>query len=256
MDKRTRAAVTRHALAEYPREACGLVVRVNGRRRYVPCRNLAPDPAAHFQLCPQDYAAAEDLGEVVAVVHSHPDAPAAPSPLDRQGCEASGLPWVIVAVHGDGGALAVAGWAELAPCGWRAPLVGRAFVHGVFDCWAVCRDYYAREHGLELPDYEREDEWWTRPGHDLYRQHYAAAGFVEVVGPPREGDMIVMQIRAEVANHAGIYLAAGTLASEPNHYPAPGSILHHLHGRDSRRDVYGGYWEDCTQLILRHRTLM
>lgn len=251
MDKRLQARVMRHALAEYPREACGLVVRVNGRRRYVRCRNLARDPSEHFRIDPEDYAAAEDLGEVVAVVHSHPDAPARPSPADRLGCESSGLPWVILSVRAEDGPPAAVEWAELQPSGWRAPLIGRGFVHGVFDCYALVRDYYRRELGIELPDYEREDEWWNK-GQDLYAELYAAAGFVPVA-TPREGDLIVMQHLAPVMNHGGVYLESGRLASEPDHYPAPGSILHHLYGQDSRRDPYGGYWADCTRLILRHR---
>lgn len=255
MNKQIRAAVMRHALAEYPREACGLVIRENGRRRYVACRNLAASPGDDFRLDPQDYAAAEDRGAVLAVVHSHPDAPPAPSVMDRLGCEASALPWHIVEVRGREGAPVIGGWAELTPSGYRAPLVGRPWRHGVLDCWAVCRDFYAREWGLELPDFERADGWWTQPGQDLYMQHYAAAGFVPV-SVPRHGDMIVMQIRADRANHAGIYLESGVLASEPQHYPAPGSILHHLHGSSSRRDVYGGYWAECTRLILRHRSAM
>ena len=33
-----------------------------------------------------------------------------------------------------------------------------------------------------------------------------------------------------------------------------GLILHHLQGRLSSRDVYGGYWQKITTHILRHRT--
>jgi proteasome lid subunit RPN8/RPN11 len=35
MNKSTRAAIERHALAEYPRECCGLVIREGRKEVYV-----------------------------------------------------------------------------------------------------------------------------------------------------------------------------------------------------------------------------
>ncbi|MFY2947400.1 C40 family peptidase, partial [Achromobacter ruhlandii] len=97
MLKRTMQAIRDHGVATYPQECCGLVVKAGRREWYVPCRNTAASEE-HFVMSAQDYAAAEESGRITAVVHSHPDAAALPSEADRVACEASGLPWYIVAV--------------------------------------------------------------------------------------------------------------------------------------------------------------
>lgn len=225
-------AVREHAARHAPRECCGLAVIVRGRLRYFPCRNVA---AEGFAIHPDDQAAAEDAGEVVAVCHSHVFLPPEPSEADRVMCEQTVLPWLIV-THPTGEHLL------LEPSGYRAPLVGRPFVHGVLDCYSLCRDYYRETLGLGLPDYPRQDEWWLKGG-NLYLEHFAEAGFVEIDPESlRAHDALLMQVASPVPNHAAIYLGDGL-------------ILHHCHGRLSSRDVYGGYWRKVTVKALRHRSL-
>lgn len=90
------AAIVRHGQAEYTngrRESCGLIV--DGQ--YVACRNLAGG-VDEIQIDPTDWVMAEDVGDIQAIVHSHPDQPAMPSQLDMNECTASGLPWLIVSI--------------------------------------------------------------------------------------------------------------------------------------------------------------
>jgi proteasome lid subunit RPN8/RPN11 len=255
MRKKTLAAIRAHAVAEYPRECCGLVVVRDRREIYRPCRNMAAG-TGHFILDPEDYAAAEEAGRITALVHSHPDMPAAPSEADRVACEASALPWFIVAVaKDDGGAVVTGEVVGFAPEGYVAPLLGRPFAHGVLDCYSLVRDWYARERGIVLPDFHREDGWWEAgKSSDLYMDHYAEAGFRplvngEQIGP---GDVVLMQIRSERANHAGVFIGAQALTEAPDLFPVPDGMLQHLYGRDSERVVYGGYWREATRLVLRY----
>ncbi|WP_255364477.1 C40 family peptidase [Luteibacter sp. UNC138MFCol5.1] len=128
------------------------------------------------------------------------------------------------------------------PTGYEAPLVGRTWAHGVLDCWALCRDWYARERGVLLPDPPRADGWWDDGASDLYGDDaMREAGFRRIdLRDITEGDLILMQIRSKnlVPNHAAIYLGDSL-------------ILHHLDGRLSSRDVYGGYWQEVTRSVWR-----
>ena len=83
-------AIKRHAVEEYPRESCGVILERAGLRRLLRCRNIqdalhAKDPARHprdartaYYIDPQDLlmmGRLESEGFQVAVIyHSHVDA--------------------------------------------------------------------------------------------------------------------------------------------------------------------------------------
>lgn len=226
-----REAAEQHAATEAPREACGLVVIIKGRERYWPCRNLAVG-TDQFVLDPVDYAAADDAGDIMTVVHSHPSTPAEPSQADRVSCEASGLPWLIYGVQAQR-------WAYMEPSGYQAPLVGREWSHGVLDCYSLIRDWFRIEHGLVLPNFERRDEWWLNGG-NLYLENFRAAGFVEIdPADIQPGDGILMQVMSPVPNHGAVYLGDNR-------------IIHHVQGRLSCRDNYTEFWRQRTTQVVRH----
>jgi len=219
-----------HARLEQPREACGLVISDGGALTYRPCVNVAKDTEEHFAISAREYAEAEESGEVVAVFHSHPNASSAPSEADLAACKASTLPWHILSVPSGI-------WNGCAPT--VADLIGREFAHGSTDCYGLVRDYYIANCNVYLPDFPRDDDWWSN-GLDLYRDFYSVAGFDLVQGEIQTGDVIIMQVHASVPNHAAVYLGDD-------------EILHHLHGRLSRRETYGGAWRRMTWGIARHR---
>jgi len=226
-----RAAAHADALNSLPRESCGLVVVSKGRTRYWPCNNVAASDE-HFVIDPEDYAAAEDAGEVVGIVHSHPGAGPEPSEADRLAAEASGLEWHILGMP-------CGRWASFRPSSYVPPLVGRVFEHGVVDCYSLLRDWYWLHRGVVLPDFARTDEWWCRGG-NLYTENFGRAGFVQI--PAAElshGDVLLMKIQSPVPNHAAIYLGSGM-------------ILHHLYGRLSSRDEYSGMYQTMTTHTLRY----
>ena len=87
-----RSAIVAHARAEYPNEACGIVIGTAGAAeggralRFAPTRNAAASPL-RYEIDSADLLRltleADDGGEAFwAIVHSHVRSPARPSPTD------------------------------------------------------------------------------------------------------------------------------------------------------------------------------
>jgi proteasome lid subunit RPN8/RPN11 len=223
-----------HASKSFPKESCGLIAIVKGRKHYFECLNLADTPSEHFIIDALQYQEVEDKGEIIAVVHSHPKSNPTPSQADRVACEKSGLPWYIVNPKTEE-------WGYCEPSGFTLPYVGREFVFGVVDCYSLCRDWYKAEFGLDLKDYERRDNFWLR-NENLYLDNFSNEGFRKVpLEDLQYGDAILMNLVSPLPNHAAIYLGDQL-------------ILHHVQGRLSSRDVYGGYYGKSTACVLRHES--
>ena len=110
-----------HAKDQNPKESVGLLLNIRGKKRYYPCENLAITSYQEFILNPEDYVKADNLGDIVAVIHSHPISSPEPSQADKVSCERSNLPWHIINPQTEE-------WAYLEPSGYKAPLLGRKWV--------------------------------------------------------------------------------------------------------------------------------
>lgn len=228
--------ILKHAAKEYPKESCGVIIVFKGRERYIPCRNISDTPNKSFVIHSEDYADAEELGEIIKIVHSHPTLPPEPSQLDLVGIEKTKLPWVIINPITEQ-------MTETNPSGYKPPLIGREYVFGVLDCFSLIKDYYSQELNIEIADHERE-EHWHELGKNYILDEYVKNGFTKV-SELQKHDLIVMYGGSKVPNHLGVYLGDGF-------------ILHHTTGRMSSRDVYGnaGYWYKNTWGYLRHVDLL
>jgi len=237
MRKKILDAIREHVAAEYPKEACGLIIQCGRTQKYVPCRNISEEPTAHFILSPEDKRAAESEGTILMVIHSHPDVPQLiPSERDRVMCDYSGVEWGIMS------------WPDGDFCTFsprvNRELVGRRWVLGFADCWTLIMDYYQQEHGLYLNNWSVDYEWWIDGKENRYDDNWQSEGFVEVpAAEMRKGDMIMMQIGAPVTNHAAVYLGDNI-------------ILHHNFGNLSSRVPYGEYWRTRTVRVVRRKELV
>jgi proteasome lid subunit RPN8/RPN11 len=243
----SRDDIRAHALETAPNECCGLLIRKGQHQTVLRCRNMSHEASHNFQIAPAEFRAAEAQGEILAVYHSHYGSPPAATPADKTVSEANKLPFLIYAHPADT-------WDVYTPCGWRAQLEGRPFVHGILDCYSLARDYYMEKCGIELDDFYREDDWWKpvkdfkgnviREPQNLYMDNALKQGFVRV-NDLQVHDCILMMMDAEVVNHVAILCE-------------PGLILHHPPGHLSGRHPYtqrGGYAEFAVG-VYRHKNLL
>ena len=223
-----------HARQQDPKEACALVVQVGRKQQLVICENTHDEPTEFFRISAKEWAAAEDIGDVVAVLHSHPGDGARPiaSALDTHQCNASGVLWGIYAPDCDE-------YAEITP--EQPSLIGRPFILGSDDCWGLIMAWH-KSQGVELSDWRVNYPWWEdQYPENLYYDNWKKEGFVEVDEQP--GCMVIMQVSANKWNHAGIITEDGQL-------------LHHLYGHPSTVVPYAaGYFRDRTVICLRHKDL-
>ncbi len=73
--------IEEHFSKEYPREGCGIIGIVKGKKRWFPCRNVATNED-DFIMSSEDWFDVKSKADILAVVHSHPDADNTPSESD------------------------------------------------------------------------------------------------------------------------------------------------------------------------------
>ena len=234
--------IEKAAIAAYPNEACGLVVRVGKKSVLIECPNTHDNPAQWFRIDPKDYAKAAGVGEIVGVWHTHVDQSNNLSIVDRVEMEKSELPWYIASIHKIGDEFKVTPPAAYHPEGYQEPYIDRPYIYGVFDCWSLVRDYYKREYEIVLGEYPRIEEFWKK-GYNFFGENFKREGFEKLIDQePQVGDLFLIQTdNHDFPNHIAIYIGDD-------------QILHHCHGRLSRRDIYGGYWSKHTMHHLRHKS--
>lgn len=220
-----------------PREACGLLSIINGKQRYHPIKNIAENQA-DFLMDSQEYMAVEDFvesqaGDIVAIIHSHPASSELPSSMDKVGCEITGIPWAIYSTKTNE-------WHVFSPSGYKAPLIGREFKHGIFDCYSAMRDWYAETLSISLPDFQRAEKWWEK-GQNLLMENFQSAGFEQVMdGSLHLGDVILCNIASPVVNHCAVYIGKD-------------QVFHQTMNRLSSREIYGGLLKKNTRMVLRYK---
>ena len=225
LTKEQENLIREQAVEAYPNEA----VWVLTERGLKQVENAHETPESHFRISKRETVIAHSEG-LLAVIHSHPDRDPVPSEADMASQVATGVPWGVLSCDSEA-ASGINWWG-----GERPPLLGRPFMHGITDCYALIKDYYLQERQVLLPEYPRDWRWWEA-GQDLFVEGFAKAGFRKITAEEaRPGDVWLAKIRSRVVNHGGIVLDSGLMLHQLG---SPSSPIDH--SRLSAREPIGRY---------------
>ena len=223
LTKKTQDLILKSAAAAST-EICGFVVQKGRSQIYFPCENQAALPTESFQIGADDWIEAEKLGEIRAIVHSHPHNEPFLSGADRVAQTQSRLPWVLVTNN------------ELKVFRYAPLLRGREFVYGSADCFTLIRDAFMLA-GIEFRDHERVDIDYDTEIHS-FENNLPDGGFCQV-DSLQTGDVILMNY--------------GTLPAHVMLYIGHGEVVHHKLDRLSGKEPYTEALRRRTASIWRHR---
>lgn len=235
IDNKLKQEILAHAELCKPQESCGFVVFDGKKNRYIPCENVAADPIHYFEIALEEFIATEEIGHIVALVHSHPDS-----------AEGKGLPYLSTADRECQMRLDLDFWlvvgGEIKQFRNIPPLLGRQFENNKQDCRNIVLDSYMLS-GVDLDDKSEYPFDWFESS-NLYEEGLQRCGFYKLMQDDdvQLGDVVLIQVGADVANHAGVYLGNQMM-------------IHHSEDRLSARVPYNGFWLKHTHSIWRFKDL-
>lgn len=198
LDDTAVAAAIAHAKAEFPNEACGAIIE----GVYVQYENKADDPSKEFLIDDPSWYENYSEGRVECLVHSHNDCNRATF-VDQSVQTELMLPSLIVNLRNRSLMdCIVFGQEEL------APIDGRPFFYGAFDCMTLVRDYYRFHYDIVLPMTPHGWEFWAR-GENLFEQTLESDTTISRTEVPvtdvREGDILFYNMfGTKYINHVGV----------------------------------------------------
>jgi len=208
------------------RETCGFVLE-SGETLQVP--NIASDPVNEFEISAEHYARFDD--QIKGIWHSHLRL-AGFSPLDQSVMASDTLPWGVYCLRDNS-------FHQCDPT-TTAPLEGRPFVFGVYDCYSLVSDAL-KQMGVELPAWQRGN-WgeWNTPEFKSFDLEWHNVGRAVPNGVYQPGDILLMNL----GDHPGHTDHVGVFTTSKH-------FMHHPVGGSSRLQTFGGYWARRLNWVIR-----
>ena len=213
--------IREHFEKEYPREGCGVLTVIKGKKEWIPCKNIAEDDE-DFIFDSEEYLKLARTSDIVGIVHSHPDASSEPSESDIKYCNSVRIPYYIFS-YPEMNLTVVEPEQNV-----TNDLYGREYKFGVRDCFEAMRDYLVTK-SITIPARAAFEDNWYKKGIDYFCPDVIKNwGGQEVeLSNLQENDVLIFRVQEEINNHCGVYLgndifyhhAVNRLSCRENLYP-------------------------------------
>ncbi len=222
--------IKKHFDSEYPKEGCGIIGIVKGKKKWFPCKNVA-NSNEDFILASEDWFEVKKKADIFAIVHNHINSGNEASKNDINNCNALGIPYYIFNYPD-------LDLNILEPKENFNPLIGREYKFGVNDCFEAMRDWLATQN-IKIPKRAAfEDDWWLK-GLDYFTEETIAQWGFKKVDTPQKNDLLIFAVESSVGNHCGVYLNNDI-------------FFHHAENRLSCRESLYPFWAKHIIGIYRH----
>ncbi len=191
--------IEQHFKKEYPREACGVLAVVKGKKQWFPVKNIANNND-DFVMDSDEYIKIMLTSDIIGIVHNHIDASPEPGETDIQQCNVLGIPYYIFSYP-------EMELKVLQPENNYTDLYGREYKFGTVDCFEAMRDYLITKNITIPPRALFEDDWYDK-GLDYFSPEVIKSwgGQPVELDKIQENDVLIFRVQEIVNNHCGVYI--------------------------------------------------
>jgi len=205
-------------------EICGFVVKNN----LIPCENISSNPTKHFQISPVDYMVTCQIGNPDYLYHSH-----------HNNEEFSDLDKITLYNHKIRGLLYCKKnnkFKIFLPESYQNKYIDRSFKIGQNDCLSLVTEYYKNELGVELPAFDRTENWYTENPNRINEN--IPVRLIKVAEAQKNDIIVFDLLNNKMPSHIAIYLGNDM-------------ILHQPRGRQSTIELLNNALKNKIAYILR-----
>jgi len=213
-----------HFDREYPREGCGVISVVKGKKEWFPVPNLANNDD-DFIMDSDEYLKIMISSDIIGIVHNHIESTSDPSQMDIEMCNTLGIPYYIFSYPDMDLNI-------IQPDKSFIDLYGREYKFGISDCFEAMRDYLSYQNIEIAPRALFEDNWYDK-GLDYFSTDIIKNwGGKEIsLSDLQENDVLIFRVQEETNNHCGVYLGNDI-------------FYHHAVNRLSCRENLFPFWQE------------